>query len=138
MYFDDMLVGFQFRTESRTLAAEAIKGFAQEWDPQPFYLDGEAAKAPPYGGFDYFGVSHHPHRLQADGRGKRLVGKLNGWPEMKEVRWIKPVFAGDTLRVEAEVLEARASRSKPDRGIVEIRYDVLNQSDEMVAQYQAR
>jgi acyl dehydratase len=137
MYFDDMPVGFQFRTESRTLTAEAIKGFAQEWDPQPFHLDEEAAKASPYGGLIASGF----HTILT---GFKLTVEENVWsessmggPGMKEVRWIKPVFAGDTLRVEAEVLEARASRSKPDRGIVEIRYDVLNQSDEMVAQYQA-
>jgi acyl dehydratase len=137
MYFDDMPVGFRFKTGSRTLTAEAIKRFAQEWDPQPFHLDEEAAKASPYGELIASGF----HTILA---AFKLAVEANVWtessmggPGLKEVRWIKPVFTGDTIRVEAEVLGARVSRSKPDRGFVEVRYDILNQSDEMVAQYQA-
>lgn len=137
MYFDELPVGFTFRTGSCTLTAEAIKRFAQEWDPQSFHLDEEAAKASPFGGLIASGF----HTILA---AFKLTVDANVWsessmggPGMKEVRWIKPVFAGDTIRVEAEVLEARVSRSKPDRGLIEIRNDVLNQSNEIVAQYQA-
>ena len=50
MFFEDMPAGFRFETGSLTLTADAIKAFAQEWDPQPFHLDEEAAKSSPYGG----------------------------------------------------------------------------------------
>ena len=137
MYFDDMPVGFRFETGSQTLTSEAIKRFAKEWDPQPFHLDEEAAKASPYGALIASGF----HTILA---AFKLIVEANVWsessmggPGLKEVRWLKPVFVDDTIRVEAEVLEARVSRSKPDRGFVEIRYDIFNQTDEMVAQYQA-
>lgn len=137
MYFDDMPAGFRFETGSQTLTSEAIKRFAKEWDPQPFHLDEEAAKASPYGALIASGF----HTILA---AFKLIVEANVWsessmggPGLKEVRWLKPVFVDDTIRVEAEVLEARVSRSKPDRGFVEIRYDIFNQSDEMVAQYQA-
>ncbi len=74
MYFDDMPVGFQFRTASRTLTAEAIKGFAQEWDPQPFHLDEEAAKASPYGGLIASGF----HTILT---GFKLTVEANVWSE---------------------------------------------------------
>ena len=137
MYFDDMPVGFRFETGSTTLTAEAIKRFAGEWDPQPFHVDEEAAKASPFGALIASGF----HTILA---AFRLSVEANFWaessmggPGLKEVRWLKPVYVGDTLRVEAEVLEARVSKSKPDRGIVEIRNDIFNQSGDMVAQYQA-
>lgn len=136
VYFDDMTVGFRFKTGSRTLTSEAIKEFAQEWDPQPFHLDEEAARASPFGALIASGF--HTMLIAF-----RLTVEANVWsessmggPGMKEVRWIKPVYAGDKLRVEAEVLEARVSKSKPDRGIVEIRNDIFNQNGELVAQYQ--
>jgi acyl dehydratase len=137
MYFDEMEVGYRFRTASHELTAEAIKRFAQEWDPQPFHLDEDAAKASPFGGLIASGF----HTMLA---AFRLSVEANVWSEssmggagMKDVRWIKPVYVGDTIHVVAEVESARASRSKPDRGIVEIRNDIFNQSDELVAQYLA-
>ena len=137
MYFDDMAVGFRFQTEARVLTAEAIKRFAQEWDPQPFHLDEEAAKASPYGQVIASGF----HTMLA---AFRLSVEANVWSEssmggagMKEVRWLKPVYVGDEIHVVAEVVDARASRSKSDRGIVEIRNDIFNQSGDMVAQYLA-
>ena len=119
-----------------TLTADSIKSFAREWDPQPFHLDEEAAKASPYGaliasGFQTILVAF---RLTVDA--DVWSESSLGGPGLKEVRWLKPVFPGDTLWVEAEVIEARVSKSKPDRGIVEIRNDIFNQSDVMVAQYQ--
>ena len=53
-------------------------------------------------------------------------------PGIDELRWLRPVRPGDVLRVEGEVIGARPSRSKPDRGIVKVRYKVLNQDDDVV------
>ena len=58
-----------------------------------------------------------------------------GSPGMADVRWIKPVYAGDTLRVEAEVTAAKPSQSKPDRGFVDVQYNILNQNDVLVSSY---
>ncbi len=137
MYFDDMPVGFRYATGTQVLTAEAIKSFAREWDPQPFHLDEAAAQASPFGGLIASGF----HTLVA---AFRLTVDADVWseasmggPGLRELRWIRPVHTGDTIRVEAEVVEARVSQSKPDRGIVEFRNDVFNQSGEMVAQYYA-
>ncbi|WP_050928235.1 MaoC family dehydratase [Aestuariivita boseongensis] len=137
MYFDDMPVGFTFETGSRTLSAEAIKRFAREWDPQPFHLDEDAAAASVYGGLIASGfhtvLTAFTLTLEASDWSDSSMGS----PGMENVRWIKPVYAGDTLRVKAEVTAATPSRSKPDRGFVEVQYDILNQDDVLVAAYRA-
>ena len=137
MYFDDMPVGFTYETASRTLSAEAIKTFAAEWDAQPFHLDEEAAKASVYGGLIASGfhtiLTALTLTLAAFDWSKSSMGSSG----MENVRWILPVHAGDTLRVKAAVVGAKASRSKPDRGFVEVQYDIYNQKDEMVAAYRA-
>ena len=138
MFFDDMPVGFTFETGRRTLTAEAIKTFAAEWDAQPFHLDEEAAKASVYGGLIASGfhtvLTAFTLTLEASDWSESSMGS----PGMDNIRWIKPVYAGDTLQVRAEVVGAKASRSKPDRGFVEVRYDIYNQEDVMVASYQAK
>ena len=137
MYFDDMPVGFCYETGSRTLDAEAIKRFAREWDPQPFHLDEEAAKASPYGGLIASGfhtiLTAFTLTLEASDWSDSSMGS----PGMETVRWIKPVYAGDSLRVKAEVVGSKASSSKPDRGFVDVQYDIYNQDDVMVAAYRA-
>ena len=137
MFFEDMPVGFRYETGARTLDAEAIKRFAREWDAQPFHLDEEAAKASHYGGLIASGfhtvLTAFTLTLEASDWSESSMGS----PGMDSIRWIRPVYAGETLRVQAEVIAARASRTKPDRGFVEVRYDILNQDDVMVAQYQA-
>lgn len=135
MYFDDLPQGTTFETGTRQITREAILAFAREWDPQPFHLDDAAARASPYGGLIASGF----HTVLV---AFNLVLSASDWsdssmgsPGIENVRWIKPVFPGDTLRVRAEAVLARASQSKPDRGFVHLRNDVLNQNDEMVAQY---
>lgn len=132
-----MPVGFCYETGSRTLDAEAIKRFAREWDPQPFHLDEEAAKASPYGGLIASGfhtiLTAFTLTLEASDWSDSSMGS----PGMETVRWIKPVYAGDSLRVKAEVVGSKASRSKPDRGFVDVQYDIYNQDDAMVAAYRA-
>jgi acyl dehydratase len=131
-FFEDFPVGRTFRTRGATLTEAQILDFAWQWDPQPFHLDTEAAADWGYGGLIASGF----HTLLI---GFRLVAQENVWincslgsPGMDEVRWLLPVRPGDTLHVEAEVLEARESASKPDRGIVKIRYATLNQKGETV------
>ena len=136
MYFDDLPVGFTFQTGSATLTAEAIKRFAQEWDPQPFHLDEEAAKASPYGALIASGFQTILTAFKLSVDANVWSESSLGGPGLKEVLWLKPVYVGDTLRVEAEVVAARVSASKPDRGIVEILNRIFNQSDVLVAQYQ--
>ena len=131
-YFEDFKVGEKFHTAEKTLSTEEIIEFAKLYDPQPFHIDEEAAAASPYGGiiasgFHTIGTSF---RLFID---TGVIGTTGmGSPGMDSVRWINPVRPGDTLRVEAEVLEARASRSTPGRGIILMDFRTFNQENELV------
>ncbi len=117
-YFEDFRVGEKFRTKEKTLSAKEIVEFARLYDPQPFHVDEKAAAESPYGGIiaSGFHTIVTSFRLFLD---TGVIGTTGmGSPGMDSVRWMKPVRPGDTLAVEAEVMEARASRSEPGRGIV--------------------
>ena len=135
MHYEDFPVGFRFETAARQLSRSDIVSFAQLWDPQPFHMDEVAARTSPYGdiiasGFQTLLVAF---RLTIDTG--LFEGCSMGSPGMDTVRWIAPVRPGDSLRVKAKVLSARRSASKPDRGLVTIRYEVCNQNDQSVAVY---
>ena len=132
LYFDDFAVGDRFESAGKTMSEAEILDFAFHFDPQPIHLDVEAAKRSPYGGLIASGF----HTMVV---GFRLLWQENvfngcslGSPGMDEVRWLLPVRPGDTLRTIAEVIETRASSSKPDRGLCKVRYTIVNQSEEPV------
>jgi acyl dehydratase len=131
-YFEDLAVGQTFRTETVTVEAGMIKAFAAEFDPQPFHLDEEAARASLFGGLVASGwhTAALTMRLLVDGEFK-LVGGLIGLGA-EDLRWPRPVHPGDVLRVESEVLELRPSKSQPDRGLARLRNTTLNQDGEPV------
>jgi len=131
-YFEDFKAGDRFESASLTISERLILEYARFYDPQVFHTDPEAAKATVYGGLIASG-------LQTIGIAFKLffeTGVLSacslGSPGLDEIRWKAPVRPGDTLRVVAEILEARPSSSKPDRGIVRILYTMLNQRGETV------
>ncbi len=136
-YFDDFSVGERFASRGMTLTEAQIIDFAQAYDPQPFHLDRGAAEAGPFGGLiaSGFQTLALTFRLFYD------AGIINhcsmGSPGFDELRWLKPVRPGGTLRVEAEVLETRPSASKPDRGIVRMNFRTLDQDDEPVMTFTA-
>ena len=135
MYYEDFPVGFQFETATRQLSLADMVGFAQLWDPQPFHVDEVVAQASPFGGIIASGFQTLilAFRLTIDTGFFEACSM--GSPGMDAVRWMAPVRPGDCLRVRAEVMSARLSGSKPDRGLVTIRYEVLNQDDQPVACY---
>jgi acyl dehydratase len=131
-YFDDFSAGDRFSTPGITLTEAQIIDFALCYDPQPFHLDARAAADSPYGGLIASGF----HTLALGFRLFIQSGMLGessiGSPGIDELRWRAPVRPGDTLHTRTEVLERVPSRSKPDRGIVRMRYAVHNQRDEEV------
>lgn len=137
MFFDDLPVGYRFRTGERALSAADITGFARVWDPQSFHLDAEAARRSPYGGLIASGfhtlLTAFTLELAADVWTEASMGS----PGMDAIRWLKPVRPGDRLHVEVEVIEQRPSRSKPDRGMTRFAHDVFNQNGETVMTYEA-
>ena len=135
MYFDDLPKGYTFETGSRTLSEDDILTFARQWDPQYFHTDPEAAEASPYGGLIASGF----HTMLT---AFALILDANVWneasmgsPGMENLRWIRPVRPGDTLRVTVEVTSSTPSKSRGDRGRTGFQHKVLNQNDEVVMTY---
>ncbi len=131
-YFDELKVGDRFESGGYTLTEPDIIDFALRYDPQPFHIDVEAAKQSPYGGLIASG-------FQTLALGFRVL-YATGWMKsanlggigIDELRWLKPVRPGDTLRTVTEVTEKIPSKSKPDRGIMKHVVIVKNQRDEVV------
>ena len=133
MYFEDYVPGV--RTEhpaTLTVDQTAVIEFAEQFDPQYFHVDPEAAADGPFNGLIASGwhTASLMMRLYAD-QYLSKVASLGG-PGVDELRWPAPVRPGDTLRLRTEVLEARRSKSKPDRGLVKTRTELLNQHNTVV------
>jgi acyl dehydratase len=131
LYLDDLAVGRTFVTGSTTLTLEGCKAFAAAFDPQPFHLNEAAAQSSVFGRIAASGwyTASLSMRLLVEGE-LTIAGGLVGLGG--EMTWPRPTYPGDTLRVETEVLAARVSESKPDRGIVTVRNQTLNQRGEAV------
>jgi acyl dehydratase len=131
LYLDDLRVGQRFTTGSHTMDEHGMIEFARRFDPQAFHLDDEAARGTLFGGLVASGwhTAGITMRLQVTS-GPPIAGGLIG--AGGRIDWPRPTRAGDTLRVESEVLEVRPSRSRPDRGIVTMLSNTLNQHDEIV------
>jgi acyl dehydratase len=132
LYFDDFTPGLKIESHGLTMTEAEIIDIALRFDPQPFHIDVEAAKKSHFGGIIASGF----HTMAVTWRMLYQTGFLStanlGGPGVDELRWVKPVYAGDTLHVVATLREAVASRSKPDRGIIKLDVAALNQRDETV------
>ncbi len=135
-YFEGFKVGDTYETRAVTLTESQMVDFSMQYDPQPIHTDREASKRGIHGDMISSG-------LQTLGLANRLwielglMGENNlGGPGLDNVRWPRPVFAGDTLRTVVEVVAARESKSKPDRGIVTFAFTTYNQKDEVVMTYE--
>jgi acyl dehydratase len=131
LYLDDLAVGDRFGTHEVTLTLEGCKAFAAEFDPQPFHLDEAAGRQSVFGRLAASGwyTASLSMRLLVEGE-MQIAGGLIGLGG--EMKWPRPTYPGDTLRVETAVLDVRVSESKPDRGIVTVRNRTLNQHGEAV------
>ncbi|MSP68225.1 MAG: MaoC family dehydratase [Alphaproteobacteria bacterium] len=131
-YFEDFNVGDRFQSRGKTITESEILEFALKYDPQPFHMDVEAAKAGPYGGLIASGFQTLALSFRLFFQEGILAAAGAGSPGMEELRWLKPVRPGDTIRCVMEVLEVRPSGSRPDRGTAKVRYSTLNQVGETV------
>jgi acyl dehydratase len=132
LYFEDYTPGRTVECGSFSLSEAEIIAFAKEYDPQPFHVDPVAAADGPFGGLIASGW--HTTSMMMRLLVEHFISAESGLGAagVDEVRWPKPVRAGDTLRVRATVLEARRSKSKPDRGIIRSLAEVTNQDGEPV------
>jgi acyl dehydratase len=134
-YFEELSAGQKFGSPSLTVEADQIVAFAREFDPQPFHLDDTAARRSIFEGLAASGwhTAAMTMRLCVAGDFRPAGGILGIGGELN---WLKPVRPGDTLRVECEVLETRASRSRPAQGIVKIRVATFNQHGDIVQTFE--
>ncbi len=127
MFWEDFHEGQILELGSRTVGKDEMLSFARAYDPQPFHLDPEAARASIFGALISSGwlTASLYMRLLVDGLLNKTTSQ--GSPGVDALRWLKPVFAGDTLSASARVLETRPSRSRPTIGIVKMEGAVRNQ-----------
>lgn len=131
-FWEDMVPGTVRELGSVTPTADEIKAFARQFDPQPFHLDEEAAKASLFGGLSASGwhTCCMAMRLMVDNF-LRESSSL-GSPGLENIKWLKPVHPGDTLSLRHYVIESRPMASKPHVGLVRTKWEMWNQHDEQV------
>ena len=131
-YFEDYVEGNVHRFGGITVEADEMVAFAKRFDPQTFHSDPEAAKLTPFGGLIASGwhTCGLMMRLYVEHYLTHVASLAS--PGLDELRWLKPVRAGDVLSVRVAVLKAVPSKSKPDRGVVTSFVEVFNQADEAV------
>jgi acyl dehydratase len=137
LYFDDFEPGQIFDSRGVTLSESQILDFALLYDPQPFHLDKEAAAEGPFNGLIASGFQTLALAFRIFYQANVINACSMGSPGLDELRWIRPVRPGDTLKVQATVREKRPSRSKRDRGTLIMDYAVKNQLDEVVMTFTA-
>lgn len=124
LFFEEFHVGQRFATEPVRLTEAEMIGFAEKYDPQPIHVDPAAAEASIYGGLIASGFQTIAVAAGQWLRTGRQHGTGMGGPGLRNIRWLAPVRPGDELHTTVEVAAARASRSKPDRGIVQFAHTV--------------
>jgi len=131
-WFEDYVPGAVHDLGSVMVDEQEIIAFARQFDPQPFHLDKEWAEKSVFGGLIASGwhtacmamrliVDHYLSEVSSEGS-----------PGIDELRWLRPVRPGDQLSVRATILDARLSRSRPERGIVRSQIETLNQDEKVV------
>ena len=129
-FYEDIAVGQKSAFGHYEVTREEVIDFAQKYDPQPFHLDDEAAAKTHFGRISASGwhtCAMTMSMLVANLTANKQAGL--GSPGVDELRWKKPVYPGDTLRCETEVIEKRRSASRPEMGVYRSRVRVLNQDD---------
>jgi acyl dehydratase len=129
-YLEDIKVGDKASYGNYQVTREEVLDFASKYDPQPFHLDDEAAAKTHFGKISASGwhTAAMTMAMLVENLKKHRQAGL-GSPGIDELRWLKPVYPGDTLRVESEITEVRPSRSRPEMGSIHSTVTVLNQDN---------
>jgi acyl dehydratase len=133
-YFDDMPLGTKFATKGSTITEDAIIQYGLLYDPQPFHIDRAAAKKSIFGALVASGFQVLALSFRAVCDTQVLTNNLGG-NQAEDLKWSKPVLPNATIKVEGEVVDARESSSKKDRGILKVRYVTTNENDEEVLRF---
>jgi len=130
--FEDLTPGATRILGPVTVSKEEIIAFAREYDAQPFHVDEAAAKESFIGSLIASGWHSCCINMRLLAEDMLLDSTSLGAPGIDEVKWLKPVRPGDTLRSRMTVLESRPSNSRPAIGFVRFRFELMNQADEIV------
>ena len=147
-FFEDIQVGDVFQLGRHTFTAEEIKSFARRFDPQHFHVDEAAAERSHFGAL----VASGWHtavvwmRLNVDFR-RRMAESMRGRGEpiagvgpalgFRDLKWLKPVYVGDTVEYRSEVIAARVSESRPRSGLLTFRSTGVNQNGDLVLSFES-
>lgn len=145
-FWEDIVVGDRIELGRHVFTTEAIKSFARSFDPQPFHLDEAAAARSHFGALCASGwhtasvwmrlMVDHDRRENETRRGRgEAVATLGPSPGFRELKWLKPVYVGDTITYFTEVLDKRPSNSRPQWGLMSIRNSGVNQKGEPVISF---
>ena len=132
-FYEDIEVGSKSKFGRYEVTREEVMDFASKYDPQPFHLDDDAAAQTHFGRLSASGwhtCSMTMAMMVENMKGEKSAGL--GSPGVDSLRWIKPVYPGDTLRCETEIIEKRRSASRPEMGIFKSRIRTFNQDEVMV------
>jgi len=147
-YFEDLAIGERRELGAFTFTAELIKAFARQFDPQPFHLDEDAGRNSVFGGLAASGwhvTAVYMKLMVADLQRRAAERAARGEtdvptgpsPGFRELKWLKPVLAGDTLRYRSELVSKRESASRPEWGVIFAHVTALNQRDELAFSFMA-
>ena len=145
-FFEDIKVGDRAEVGRHTFTADEIKKFATKFDPQPFHLDEAAARKSIFGALCASGwhtasvwmrlmVEHNKREDAAQRARAEPVAALGPSPGFRELKWLKPVYVGDTITYATEIVETRASNSRPGWGLMSFRNTGVNQNNEPVISF---
>jgi acyl dehydratase len=145
-YFEDIQVGDTYAVGRHTFSADEIKAFAQRFDPQPFHVEEAAGERSHFGALCASGwhtavvwmrlmVDHRRGMMEAArARGEPVAG-IGPALGFRELKWLKPVYVGDTIEYQSEVVETRVSNSRPRSGLMTIRSTGVNRNGEPVISF---
>jgi acyl dehydratase len=138
LYYEDLEIGVVQRYGHYVVTREEVIEFASKYDPQPFHLDDEAAAKTHFGRLSASGwhTCAMAMRMVAD-RFKETRQAGLGSPGLEDLRWVKPVYPGDTLSIESVLTAKRRSKSRPEMGLIWGSTRVLNQHGEDVMTYRS-
>jgi len=134
-FLEDLTIGDRFRSGQTTVTESEIKTFAAQFDPQPFHLSNELAKETFFKGLTASGwhTAAIAMRLLVDSEFKPEGGLIGAGVD--DLKWHRPVRAGDQLNLDIEIVDIRPSKSKPNQGIVRLKVATFNQKGEEVLSY---
>jgi acyl dehydratase len=145
-FFEDMRVGEKYEVGRHTFTTDNIKAFAVRFDPQLFHIDEEAAKRSHFGALCASGwhtasvwmrlmIEHHLREDEKSRARGEAVAIFGPSPGFRDLKWLKPVYVGDTITYATEIVEMRPSKSRPGWGLIAVRNTGNDQRDEPVISF---